>query len=152
MTGLSEQEILKALASWVHQQKSPYTSKTKAHSGLVLPSRLPDAWLEFRTVGENGIEVNSIHTLLTIHDQEDLPKIRLELDQFNKLMERVKLPVFVWEDRKRGHFQLRWQEVMYTPLETALVQRFFEQALYLANALQSRLGWAVKSLPKPLAH
>ncbi|WP_370264268.1 hypothetical protein [Limnobacter sp.] len=150
MTGLSEQDIIKALASWVHQQKCPYTSRSK--QGMVVATNLPNAWIEFKSIGQSAFQVSSIHTVLAAVGLDDLANVRHEVMQFNKLMERVKLPVFVWEDKKLGQFQLHWQETVYSPLETRLIQSLFEQSLYLANALKGRLTWALKSLPTQLMH
>ena len=81
-----------------------------------------------------------------------LDEIRKECAQFNSLMDQVRLPVYIWEDEQKEEFQLRWQETLFTKTDLNYIQRFFEQSLYLANALQSRLGWALPHQTQTLPH
>jgi hypothetical protein len=153
MPSLNEKELLIALAAWVGKLKDPY-SKVKAGpiTPVTLQSSSPNAWLEIKQINRNRLEVTCIHRVIEQDDENDLEEIRRECEQFNSLMERVRLPVYMWEDRKKSEFQLRWQETMLTQADLKYVQRFFEQSLFLANALQSRLGWALKGQTQPTAH
>lgn len=153
MPSLNEQELITALAAWVGKLKDPYS---KAKSGpiplVTLQSCSPNAWLEIKQVDSNSLEVTCIHRVIEQDDDNNLDEIRRECAQFNSLMERVRLPVYIWEDQKKSEFQLRWQETMLTQADMKYVQRFFEQSLYLANALQSRLGWALSDQAQPVCH
>lgn len=153
MPSLNENELITALAAWVGKLKDPYT---KINCGQIPPIQLqsssPNAWLEIRRADKNRLDVTCIHRVVEQSDENNLAEIRRECIQFNSLMERVRLPVYVWEDRKKSEFQLRWQETMLTQADLKYVQRFFEQSLYLANALQSRLGWTLSNQAQPLTH
>jgi hypothetical protein len=153
MTALTDPELIKALAAWVGQLKSPYHEDKKLNKYPVkLMSSSPNAWLEIKQIGRDMMEITCIHRVIEQDECCDLEEIRHECKQFNSLMERVRLPAYMWEDRSKAEFQLRWQETLVTQADLKYVQRFFEQSLYLANALQSRLGWALNSQPQPLSH
>lgn len=153
MPSLNENELITALAAWVGKLKDPYT-KTKYSQipPIQLQSSSPNAWLEIKQINKDRLEVTCIHRVIEQSDENNLAEIRRECAQFNSLMERVRLPVYMWEDRKKSEFQLRWQETMLTRADLKYVQRFFEQSLYLANALQSRLGWALSDQAQPVSH
>ncbi|MCE2744938.1 MAG: hypothetical protein LW710_03410 [Burkholderiales bacterium] len=153
MTALTDPELIKALAAWVGQLKSPYHEDKKLNQYPVkLMSSSPNAWLEIKQIGKGMMEITCIHRVIEQDEYCDLEEVRQECKQFNSLMDRVRLPAYMWEDRSKAEFQLRWQETLVTQADLKYVQRFFEQSLYLANALQSRLGWALNSQPQPLTH
>lgn len=153
MPSLNEHELITALAVWIGKLKDPYS---KTRSGQILPITLqsssPNAWIEIKQINKERLEVTCIHRVIEQNDDNDLEEIRRECLHFNHLMERVRLPVYLWEDLKKSEFQLRWQETMLTQADLKYVQRFFEQSLYLANALQSRLGWALSDQAQPVSH
>jgi hypothetical protein len=153
MPSLNENELITALAAWVGKLRDPYT---KNRCGQIPPIQLqsssPNAWLEIRQLNQDRLEVTCIHRVIEQIDDNNLAEIRRECVQFNSLMERVRLPVYMWEDKNKSEFQLRWQETMLTQSDLKYVQRFFEQSLYLANALQSRLGWALSDQAQPVSH
>jgi hypothetical protein len=153
MPSLNEQELITALAAWVGKLKDPYSKARSAPiPPVTLQSSSPNAWLEIKQINKNRLEVTCIHRVIEQDDDNNLEEIRRECAQFNSLMERVRLPVYIWEDRDKSEFQLRWQETMLTQADLKYVQRFFEQSLYLANALQSRLGWALSDQAQPVSH
>ena len=153
MPSLNEQELITALATWVGKLRDPYTKNRCAPiPPIQLQSSSPNAWLEIRQLNQDRLEVTCIHRVIEQIDDNNLAEIRRECVQFNSLMERVRLPVYMWEDRNKSEFQLRWQETMLTRADLKYVQRFFEQSLYLANALQGRLGWALSSQSQPISH
>lgn len=153
MTALNNQDLLNALANWVGQQKCPYREdKQVKYTAVKLISNSPNAWLEIKETGQGLMEVTCIHRVMEQDEHSDLEEIRKECTQFNALMERVRLPVYMWEDSNKSEFQLRWQETLLTHADLKYVQRFFEQSLYLANALQSRLGWALNNQAQPTTH
>lgn len=153
MTSLNDQELLNTLATWIGQLKSPYyKDEAVKKTPIKLMSNAPNAWLEIKEMDQGFMEITCIHRIIENDDYSDVNEIRKECLQFNSLMERVRLPVYVWEDKSKAEFQLRWQETLRTQADLKYVQRFFEQSLYLANALQSRLGWALSNQTQPLAH
>jgi len=153
MTVLQEPELMKALAKWVGQLKCPYREdKPMKQESIKLMSSSPNAWLEIRQSAQGTMEVTCIHRIIEKHELSNLREIRKECEQFNSLMERVRLPAYMWEDRSKAEFQLRWQETLMTQADLKYVSRFFEQSLYLANALQGRLGWALSNQPQPVCH
>jgi hypothetical protein len=153
MVALNDKVLLNALAIWVGQLKCPYRQETKASNEPVrLISNSPNAWLEIRQMERGMMEITCIHRVIEQDEYFDLDEIRRECEQFNSLMERVRLPVFIWEDKINSEFQLRWQQTLLEKTDLEYVQRFFEQSLYLANALQSRLGWALNNRSHPLSH
>lgn len=153
MTTLDNQDLLNALANWVGQQKCPYREDKQVKQLTVkLISNSPNAWLEIKETEKGLMEVTCIHRVIEQDEHCDIERIRKECTQFNALMERVRLPAYLWEDNDKSEFQLRWQETLLTRADLKYVQRFFEQSLYLANALQSRLGWALPNQSQPLTH
>ena len=153
MTSLNNQDLLNALATWIGQLKCPYyKDETLKNLSVKLMSNSPNAWLEIKEVNEGMMEITCIHRVIKQDENSDLDGIRKECKQFNSLMERVRLPAYMWEDKQKSEFQLRWQETLLTQADLQYVQRFFEQSLYLANALQSRLGWALNGQSQPLTH
>lgn len=153
MTKLNNQDLLNALANWVGQQKCPYRGNEQlGRTEVKLISNSPNAWLEIRETTLGLMEVTCIHRLLDHKELNNLDEIRRECSQFNVLMERVRLPVYMWEDKNKLEFQLRWQETLLNHADLKYVQRFFEQSLYLANSLQSRLGWALDNQAQPTTH
>lgn len=153
MTALHDPELIKALATWVGKLKNPYHEEKQLNSYPVkLMTSSPNAWLEIKEVEQGKMEITCIHRVMNQDENSDLEEIRKECTQFNSLMERVRLPVYMWEDKKKSEFQLRWQETLLTQADLKYVQRFFEQSLYLANALQSRLGWALVNQTQTLPH
>ena len=153
MTSLRNQDLITALASWVGQMKCPYHKDNKVnHTAVKLMSNSPNAWMEIKEINQGLMEVTCIHRVIEQDENSNLEEIRKECVQFNSLMERVRLPAYMWEDSEKAEFQLRWQETLLTHADLKHVQRFFEQSLYLANALQSRLGWALNSQTQPLTH
>lgn len=148
MAALNDQELLNALAAWVGHLKCPYQKADKVGQPPVkLMSSSPNAWVEIKQVNQGKMEITCIHRVVEEDESCDLDEIRKECSQFNSLMERVRLPVYMWEDKSKSEFQLRWQETLLTQADLKYVQRFFEQSLYLANALQSRLGRALNDQP-----
>lgn len=153
MTALNNQDLLNALANWVGQQKCPYREdKQVKQTSVKLVSNSPNAWLEIKETNKGLIEVTCIHRIMEKCEHSNLEEIRKECTQFNALMERVRLPVYMWEDSDKSEFQLRWQETLLTHADLKYAERFFEQSLYLANALQSRLGWALIDHAQPISH
>ena len=152
MTALNDPDLIKALAAWVGQLKSPYHEDKQVNKYPVkLMSSSPNAWLEIKQIDQGMMEITCIHRVMEQDEHSDLEGIRKECSQFNALMERVRLPAYMWEDSHKAEFQLRWQETLVTQADLKYVQRFFEQSLYLANALQSRLGWALNNQAQPLS-
>ncbi|MBU0782663.1 MAG: hypothetical protein KJ798_10385 [Gammaproteobacteria bacterium] len=153
MAALHNPDLIKALAAWVGELKSPYHEEYKLNKCPVkLMSSSPNAWVEIKQTDRGMMEVTCIHRVIAQDENNDLDEIRKECAQFNSLMERVRLPVYVWEDEQKEEFQLRWQETLFTQTDLNYIQRFFEQSLYLANALQSRLGWALPHQTQTLPH
>jgi hypothetical protein len=153
MTSLNNQELLNALASWIGQLKCPYyKDEAVKKNPIKLMSSSPNAWLEIKEMDQGLMEITCIHRVIENDEHSNVHEIRKECLQFNSLMERVRLPVYMWEDKSKSEFQLRWQETLLTQADLKYVQRFFEQSLYLANALQSRLGWALSNQAQPLTH
>ena len=154
MPSLNEQELINTLAAWVGKLKDPYSkSKSNPIPAITLQSSSPNGWLEIKQINNDRLEVTCIHRVIEHSTDTELADIRRECAQFNTLMERVRLPVYMWEDREKSEFQLRWQETMLTRADLKYVQRFFEQSLYLANALQGRLGWALNTnQAQPVSH
>ena len=115
MPSLNEQELITALAAWVGKLKDPYSKARSAPiPPVTLQSSSPNAWLEIKQVNKDRLEVTCIHRVIEQDDDNNLEEIRRECAQFNSLMERVRLPVYIWEDRDKSEFQLRWQETMLT--------------------------------------
>ncbi len=108
-------------------------------------SNSPNAWVEIKQTNNGMMEITCIHRIIEQSEHVDIEEIREECEQFNSLMERVRMPVFVWEDKNRNEFQLHWQETLCREAELNYIQRSFEQSLCMANALQGRLGWALIS-------
>lgn len=153
MVALHNPDLIKALAAWVDELKSPYRKDYKLNNCPVkLMSSSPNAWVEIKQTDRGMMEVTCIHRVIEQDESSDLDEIRKECAQFNSLMECVRLPVYVWEDEEKEEFQLRWQETLFTQTDLNYIQRFFEQSLYLANALQSRLGWALLNQTQTLPH
>lgn len=153
MSSLNDEELLNALATWIGQLKCPYYKDGVVKKmPVTLMSSSPNAWLEIKEMDQGLMEITCIHRVIERDEHSDVEEIRKECSQFNSLMERVRLPVYMWEDTNKAEFQLRWQETLLTRADLKYVQRFFEQSLYLANALQSRLGWALSNQTQPLAH
>lgn len=153
MTSLNNQDLLTALATWIGQLKCPYYKEAALENPPVkLMSSSPNAWLEIKEMSKGMMEITCIHRVIEQDENSDLEEIRKECTQFNALMERVRLPAYMWEDKNKSEFQLRWQETLLTQADLKYVQRFFEQSLYLANALQSRLGWALTNQAQHLTH
>ena len=144
MTALHNPDLLKALATWVGKLKCPYQEQNKPKNNPVkLMSSSPNAWVEIKQTDRGMMQITCIHRIIEQSEHIDMEEVRDECEQFNSLMERVRMPVFVWEDKKRNEFQLHWQETLFTQAELNYIQRSFEQSLCLANSLQSRLGWAL---------
>lgn len=85
------------------------------------------------------MEVTCIHRMMLIQDKPS-SKVRYGFQQFNQLMEQVQLPVLVWENSTQKEFQLRWQEILNTQADLGYVQQLLEQSMFLASALETRLG------------
>jgi hypothetical protein len=153
MAALHNPELIKALAAWVGELKNPYHEDYKLNNRPVkLMSSSPNAWVEIKQTNQGMMEVTCIHRVIEQDENSDLDEIRKECTQFNSLMDQVRLPVYIWEDEQKEEFQLRWQETLFTKTDLNYIQRFFEQSLYLANAFQSRLGWALPHQTQALSH
>lgn len=153
MNGLDEQVLLKALARWVGKTQCPYTNPSDLNEhAMTLHSNCTHSWLEFKMAGKNAVELTCVHTLFQNTKPTELGEVRHEIQQFNQLMETVMLPVIVWENPANNQFQLLWQEHIQQQTELPLVQRMFEQSMFMANALESRMGWAVNSVVRPMHH
>lgn len=153
MAALHNPDLIKALAAWVGELKSPYHEDYKVNNRPVkLMSSSPNAWVEIKQTDQGMMEVTCIHRVIEQDENSDLDEIRKECTQFNSLMDQVRLPVYIWEDEQKEEFQLRWQETLFTKTDLNYIQRFFEQSLYLANAFQSRLGWALPHQTQTLPH
>lgn len=153
MTTINDQDLHHALCKWMGLIKNPYLAqhKAKGHS-MKLLSNSPNAWIEFNSAMTGTLEIHCIHRLIEPLHAVNKHEAAKESQQFNSLMERVRLPVFMWEDKTRGEWQLRWQERIETIASAKQVKQLFDQSLYLANALQSRLGWSLGSRPTETTH
>lgn len=145
--------LLKALARWVGKTQCPYADplELKAHA-MTLHSNCAYSWLEFKMTGNNAVELTCVHTLFQNTMPEDIDEVRHEVRQFNQLMETVMLPVIVWENPANNQFQLLWQEHIHQKTDLPFVQRLFEQSMFMANALEGRMGWAVNNMTRPMQH
>ncbi len=119
---------------------------------MKLLSNSPNAWIEFNSTESNLLEVHCIHRLTEPPGTLNKHETQRESRQFNTLMERVRLPVFMWEDKTQGEWQLRWQERIETPASAKQIKQLFEQSLNLANALENRLGWSLRNQPARVTH
>lgn len=153
MTALNDQDLHQALCKWMGIIKNPYIPQQKMNvQSMKLPSNSPNAWIEFSSAGTGTLEIHCIHRLLEPLDAINKHEATKESQQFNSLMERVRLPVLMWEDKTTGTWQLRWQERIETETSAQQIKQLFEQSLYLANALQSRLGWSLGNQPTGTTH
>lgn len=153
MTALHDPELIKALTAWVVKLKDPYQDEKKLDTYPVkLMSSSPNAWLEIKQINQTMMEITCIHRMIEQDEINDIEEVRMECVQFNSLMEKIRLPAYMWEDHQKAEFQLRWQETLVREADLNYVQRFFEQSLYLANALQNRLCWALGNQAQLLQH
>lgn len=154
MHHLLEKDLLNTLAQWVNRLRNPYeTSNPSQETSITLrPGSFPDSTLHISTGPSQTLSLTIVHPLACLEEEDQLRAFRKESKQFNLIMEQVRLPVYVWENKSDNRFELRWEEKLANRTELEVLSTLFKQSLYLSNVLSSRLGWglAQKSIPKTL--
>lgn len=141
MNGLADHEILKMLAQWVSTHKNPYTSTAKPLERVTITALSADSWVDVVAQGQGrSATLACVHRLIKDVPEAHLSALRHEVKRFNELMERVNLPVMVWEHRDAGEFQLLWQEPMRHATDVAQIRTAYEQSMNICHALLSRLS------------
>ncbi|MCQ8896363.1 hypothetical protein NQT62_07940 [Limnobacter humi] len=155
--GLNSHALIKTLAGWVNQQRNPYEpdANTDIAAGggkrlygdkVAVPSTHHGAWAEFQWTRSDTLELTCIHQLLTLSDLPDRFHLREEIRQFNRLMEKTRLPVVLWANTSNDQLELRWQEQLTEPFQLSCIERVFSHSVMMANALSTRYAGV---LPRP---
>lgn len=145
MITISEKELLTTLAKWIDLQKSPFLTEAQRSSkdNLVRlsPNGHPGSRVEVNLEKNGLMRFSCVHALFNHEDLKSVVEVRRESQQFNVLMERVKLPTYVWENKKEKRFELRWEESLNGPTEMQVLKTIFQQSLFLSSTLNAQLAW-----------
>ncbi len=154
---LSDQELVSVLANFILRSKSPYTRLADYdHTTLV-------SWSAGKLGLNSKVDIVSINskclTVDCIHDLLHLPNLtthlgaRQEVKQFNSMMEKVSLPVFLWINPSNDVLELHWQENIKNSLDMKLAEKMFSQSKIMRDSMQKRLhNKFIKELPPQLLH
>jgi hypothetical protein len=154
MMQINERELNTTVLQLISQIKNPYLQNPVIEpTVLKITTGLPDSQLEFEQSSKKHLLVNCVHTLIETFDAQETAEVREEANQFNQLMEKVMLPVVMWENKKTNQFQLRWQERFALDKNPSQLWQTFSQSLSLALAVRSKLERLLSNnRPKPTLH
>ena len=147
MQYLSNREVVSALARLMIKAKSPYTKLTQHDRVKVLGwgngNEGLHSKIEIVRLTRQGMELDCIQDVLHIPSKFSSKKVQSEILQFNELMSRIQMPVFMWHNTEREALELHWQERLDDLSDMVLVHRMFEQGTLLRNSMEKklRLNW-----------
>lgn len=157
MMQINERELNSTVLQLINKIKNPYYLENPVSDTTVLKvaTGMPDSALEFDVENNRKqLLVNCVHVLVETVDAQESNQVRQEALQFNQLMEKVMLPVVMWENQKTNQFQLRWQErFSVEEKHSEQLWQTFSQSLNLALAVRSKLERLLSNnRPKPTFH
>lgn len=153
MQNWTEDQVRQILAGWLNVVKSPYyntstnPSITHANQSQIYEIKgIADvAGIQSRVLLQQNspdlLEVDIIHSMTGMHSLHKSREVKQEFAQFNKLMEAVKLPTYVWLNETNQQFELHWQERLGSRAELMLIKQLFTQSFQLAYCLSTKLDW-----------
>jgi hypothetical protein len=155
MQNWTEDQVRQILAGWLNAVKSPYYNSAPhsiTNSALSSQPRIYEikgiadvAGIQSRVVLQQNspdlLEVDIIHCMSGMNGLHSNREVKREFAQFNKLMEAVKLPTYVWLNESNQQFELHWQERLGCRAELMLIKQLFTQSFQLAYCLCTKLDW-----------
>ncbi|MDH4394854.1 MAG: hypothetical protein QE278_04165 [Limnobacter sp.] len=153
MQNWTEDQVRQILAGWLNVVKSPYynptANSTIANAGqpniYEIKGITDVAGIQSRVVLQQNapdlLEVDIIHCMSVMDGLHSNREVKREFAQFNKLMEAVKLPTYVWLNESNQQFELHWQERLGSRAELMLIKQLFNQSFQLAYCLSTKLDW-----------
>lgn len=150
--------LIKMWAAWVNHRKNPYinnegrrVAKPGSEEAVTVMSKLPNAWVECRMSQNDLLEMTCVHRILTLDEDTESEGFEEEIEQFNSLMDSVRIPAMLWFDGETQALQLRWQDCVMPNASFLIIEQVFDQSLTIANAVHTRFarfhamasGWAV---------
>lgn len=153
MQNWTEDQVRQILAGWLNVVRSPsYT--TSANEAAPNSDHIQSyeikgieevAGIQSKVVLQQSapdfLEVDIIHRMGGMRGLDASREVKQEFAQFNKLMESVKLPTYVWLNESSQQFELHWQERLGTRAELMLIKQLFNQSFQLAYCLSTKLAW-----------
>lgn len=153
MQDWTEDQVRQILAGWLNVVKSPsYTTcanpsipNTDQTQSYEIKGIEDVAGIQSRVVLQQNasdlLEVDIIHRMSGMSGLDASREVKQEFAQFNKLMEAVKLPTYVWLNESSQQFELHWQERLGSRAELMLIKQLFNQSFQLAYCLSTKLAW-----------
>lgn len=165
MQNWTEDQVRQILAGWLNVVKSPYYqnstntgtnagTNTSTGTSIASPNQsqiyeikgIADvAGIQSRVVLQQNtpelLEVDIVHCMSGMSGLHGHQDVKQEFAQFNKLMEAVKLPTYVWLNESTQQFELHWQERLGSRAELMLIKQLFTQSFQLAYCLSTKLAW-----------
>jgi hypothetical protein len=153
MQNWTEDQVRQILAGWLNVVKSPYynatTQSTIANANqphiYEIKGIADVAGIQSRVLLQQNspdlLEVDIIHCMNGMDGLHTSREVKHEFAQFNKLMEAVKLPTYVWLNESNQQFELHWQERLGSRAELMLIKQLFTQSFQLAYCLCTKLDW-----------
>lgn len=157
MQYLSDQELVSVLSNFILRSKSPYTRLADYEQTTLISWNIDTHGLNSRVdiveIASKCLTVDCVHDLFHLPNLAAHLEIQQEISQFNAMMEKISLPVFLWMNQDSEILELHWQESIRSGHDMKLAEKMFQQSKVMRDSMEKRLhAKFIKDLPPKLIH
>lgn len=138
-----QNDELVQLAQWTREMTQARKPNTNPSSATAEQRTVTDRCgrrLRVEMIGRQSLQISVSETVLELRHGTEPDKLKIEVSQFNRLMENIQLPVFAWHNREKNSLELHWQECMSCSVEPSFLKQIKDQTSMIAHALRKRLA------------